>query len=314
MKRHFQQAVYETVDVNPTCTMARKTKLCKLCKFNENQFVYDASMDDTICRYCGCVQDKGFDGYEYVGYSSPVELMEQDSKKKRLAKLYKNMMENINDMLSRENKKAAILQNNKLSVEKRLETVIFDEIKSRKIVSLISYTANILEFNETVITRAEAIFNNFIILQKIKPLESVVAAVLIITQKEKGLYVNIKAIAEKLRLKRLSKMVNKISNDILEIDNDTYTISSIPMICEILHIKFKEHQRLRLMFDVASKQNNCIGSDTIMALCFYIRIKQLKLDKQFPHFTLEFIAEITNTSYNSLQGYVSKKTKCTLFN
>lgn len=267
----------------PVFRTKKRKRQCKLCYAHDNQFVYDSKHDDTICTYCGCVQDKSFNLVEHDIYheQEPIPWIENDMQKQQ-QKMSHMLMDKV-------------------------------DIKNNTFHNILNLQCEQLQVLDNVKYDAIAIFNNFKQLQRLKPFKTVVAAVIVIAEKENGKYVNIKDFEQRLNVKKLSKMVNKISKDILKIDNITYTMASIHKYVFLLHMEYKEHIRIKKMFKVATDQNNSMGNDTLLALCLYIRVKQLKLDKKYPNINLKFIADITNTSINSLHGYITKKTKCTLF-
>lgn len=272
-------------DIVYTQNLVKKRKLskkCKLCKEDQNQFVYDAIHDDTICTICGCVQDKHFNLVEYEVYKEAPRVPWLDHDTKEKIKVGNRMIKNVDK----------------------------EGIKESKFHAILNRQCEILDIRENVKHKAEGIFKNFKQLMKIKPLESVIAAVLIIAKKECGLYVNVKDVGKQLNIRKLNKLVNKISSNVLEIDNDNYILSSLPRFIFLLRMEYKEVNRIKKMFEIASKQNVSMGNDTIIALCLYIRTKQLKIDKKYPEINLEYIANITHTSLISLQGYISGKTKC----
>jgi transcription initiation factor TFIIIB Brf1 subunit/transcription initiation factor TFIIB len=282
----------------------RPKRICKLCNMSKNQFVYDSQHDNTICTNCGCVQNKSFNLIEYEVYKEEEDIPWLD----------KNEIKAVRD--GKQNKSASykkIVQEIQFGQQMIDGMVDKNKRKDIKFYETLEHIHQELEMKEIVKDKAESIFNNFPQLRKIKPLESVVTSVLIIAKKETGQYVNVKEISNKLKLKKLSKMVNKISNNILQIDNDTFTLSSVSKYVFLMHMDPKEEKRIRKMYQIASKQNISMGSDTLIALCLYIRMKQLKLDEKDFGIDLKYISEITNTSLNSLQNYISGKSKCTLF-
>lgn len=274
--------INESIYSNNVVKKRKLSRSCKLCHEDQNQFVYDEIHDDTICTNCGCVQDKYFNPVTYEVFKEQPRIPWVDQETKEKIKVGKRMIKNVDK----------------------------EGVKECKFYITLNRLCDVLDVKENVKSKTEAIFKNFKQLMKIKPMESVIAAVIVIAQKECGLYVNTKHVSKILNIKKLNKIINKISSNILEIDNYNYTLASLPRYIFLMRMEFKEEKRLRQMFEVASKQNVSMGSDTIIALCLYIRMKQLKLDKKHSELNLEYIANLTNTSLISLQGYISGKTKC----
>lgn len=285
MKRGFHSTYDPNEIFKKPIIKKRVRRICKLCKVEENQFVYDARRDDTICTYCGCVQDKYFNLVEYEVFREQPRIPYVDKELKSKQK----QSQRILDSIDREG------------------------VKTRKFHAILKEMIDVLDFQERTKIKVEGMFKNFKQLHKIKPLETVIAAAIYIAQKQYSYQVNIKEMSEKLQIKKLSKMVNKISNEVLEIDNVSKIETSIPNYIDRMLMDRHDLKRIKKMYKIASQKNNSMGSDTIIALCLYIRMKQLKLDEKHTFLNLDYISKLTNTSLNSLQGYISGKTKSSMF-
>ena len=265
---------------------SRGARKCKLCRRAENQFVYDSRRADWICTICGCVvEGHFFDQQHNANYEEyQTAAIDKDYFARRDKKRLKTTMDRIMDRANPE------------------------DVKERRFYAMLDDICVKLEYSSRVKGRAEAMFNRFKELKKQRKMFNVITAVLIVAKRSLGEYVNLRKVEEQLTVK-LNSTIKDVLN-ITGISQSSLTIKAIPYYICALGLPFKEEKRLSNLFKKASRSNPSMGSDTLLALCIYKLLKHLKDEKH----NLQTIADMTNTSYNSLQSYISGKNNCTLFN
>lgn len=258
---------------------------CEVCKVSENQFIYDAQTADWICTLCGCVVRKWFFDENFnANYEEYKDAVHEKDYFKRQANKKQNTT--MSRMMDRANP---------------------EDVKDRKFHAMLSDIGDQLNFNERDRGRTETLFIKFPELKSQRKQYNVIAAVLVVAKKSYGEYVNINKIQSALNCK-LNQTMKEVM-EIIGVSQSSLTLKAIPYYISTLALPFKEEKRLRNLFNKATRVNSAMGSDTLMALC----IHKLLIHLQIKSFDLKFIANITNTSQNSLQSYVSGKNSCTLF-
>jgi transcription initiation factor TFIIIB Brf1 subunit/transcription initiation factor TFIIB len=264
----------------------RGVRKCQLCHRAENQFVYDSRTADWICTICGCVVRGYFFDQQYDANYEEYQTAAVDK-----------------DYFSRQDKKRQ-----KTTMERIMDRANPEDVKERRFHAMLEDICVKLEYSARVKGRAEAMFNRFKELKKQRKMYNVIAAVLIVAKRSLGEYVNLNKVQNQLTVK-LNSTIKDVLN-ITGISQSSLTVKAIPYYIFSLGLPFKEEKRLRKLFEKASRSNSSMGSDTLLALCIFRLLKHLKNNKH----DLQEIANLTNTSYNSLQSYISGKNKCTLFN
>jgi hypothetical protein len=261
---------------------------CVNCK--QKSFVNDTSSGDWICTKCGAVVARWMYGELERTFveSTPVPKVPQRGANTALA------LRQIRTMTDK------FFPNERASA------------RQLRILEDAAYT---LGYNQRTVNRAQAQLHKFPCLLEIKPVEKTMAAVLIVSKRSLGFFVNVKSASNDMGYNDLGQFVIRVCNTI-GLSQRSDPVSSIPYLTELLGFKYKYSVCIRRAFEKYSKENGSVGPLTLLALILFRFWNANRSKSKFKtnSVDLQYIADITHTSLTSLSGYVDgQHADCTLF-
>lgn len=261
-------------------------KSCKLCKNSDpGLFVFDSSRGDTICTSCGCVQTGWNNSANNTTYSDPIDIRIPSNKEKKFLRLNEQM----------------------------INKVCPDEYKEYKRNDKIREFCFKLDLSESIATRSIILMDKYKYkICNVRPIINLIASCIIITCQMSKRYINIGDTEKFLDLKNVNPVLKTVCK-LIGINQRSIILNSVSFLISIIGLPFKFEKKLRELYKITCRKNPSMGAETRMALCCYKlyvdnedKAKNKKVD-------LEYIAQITNTSENSLKSYIAGKTKNSLF-
>lgn len=272
----------------------KRCESCKQLRNDINQFVHDTRSDDWICTLCGAVVKRWI-------YSERSHTFAHTSE----------MVPNGYIPPPKETTKALHKYGNNM-----IDRFFPEEARQDRLIARMKRICEILDYREIVLNRSIVKLKKFPALRKIRPVDHTLAAILVVTKRSLGHYVNLKTVSEQLCFKDIGKAVITVCST-LGLSQRSSPVSFIPRFAQLLGFDYKYVKHIKKHYIASRKRNGSIGSDTLMALVlirFYMANKHKS--KVSPRdIDLNFIAKITHTSKSSLKGYIDGTGgKCTLFN
>lgn len=271
----------------------RKCESCRQLRKDINQFVHDPRSDDWICTLCGAVVKRWIYSERQHTFAHTAPMVPNGyipAPKDTTKTLHKYG----NNMINR---------------------FFPQEAREERLIMRLKELGDILDYTENIVSRATVKLKKFPKLKLIRPIEHTLAAILVVSKRSFGHYVNLKHVSAILGFKDLGKSVITVCST-LGLSQRSSPVSYIPRFTQLLGFEYKYVKHVKRHYLHARKKNGSIGSDTLMALVlirFYIA-NQSK-SKLKSKVDLNYISRITHTSKSSLKGYIEGTGgKCTLFN
>lgn len=259
---------------------------CKLCKnSDQGRFVEDCRTADIICTCCGCVQRWINNSHGNTTYSEPIAIVQPTSAQKKFLRINDQMM-------------------NKVCPE---------EYKEGKRNKIIKEYCEQLDLVESIQTRTKLLLKkNYEKLRQIRPQNNLIASCIIIACQSVRRYINIGDMEQFLGLTNVNSTLKTVCK-IIGINQRSIILNSVPYLISTVGLPFKFEKKLSDLYKTVCRKNPSMGAETRMALCFY-KLYTENIDKaRYKNADLEFVAQLTNTSENSLKTYISGKTKNCLY-
>lgn len=261
-------------------------KPCKMCKNTDvSKFIVDNRMDDVICTVCGCVQPWTMSCNDYTSYSEPPPTMQPTASEKKFLRLNEQMM----------------------------IRVCPDEYKESKRIAQIDEYCDKLDLNESIKTKSTLLMKKYFDRVKhIRPQANLTAVCVILACQSVQRYINIKDMERFLGLENINNTIRGVCK-VIGINQRSIILNSVPYLISMVGLPFKFEKKLRVLYKTICVKNPSMGAETRMALCLYKLYMDHMDVARYKGADIKYIADLTNTSENSLKTYITGKTKNALF-
>jgi transcription initiation factor TFIIIB Brf1 subunit/transcription initiation factor TFIIB len=267
-------------------TLTLMYKPCKVCK-NRDQglFVEDQRAGDLICTICGAVQSGANISMNNTIFSEPIANIPPTREDNKLLRINEQMINRICP----------------------------DEFKEFKRNKTIDDFCDKLELLGSIKSKAKLLLKkHHDELCKIRPTRNLIASCVIISCQITKRYINVKDVELILDLEHVNVTLKAVCKTI-GINQRAIVLNSVPHLTSFMSLPFKFEQKLRDLYNLTCSKNPSMGGETRMALCCYKIYNDNIVHAVYKGITLDNIANVTNTSENSLKSYISGKTKNSLF-
>lgn len=260
---------------------------CKCCNNRDpGRFNHDMRMAEIICTECGTIQGHMNTSIGNVTFSEPTPIIPPTATQKKFLELNDQIMARVCPEEVREYKRNKILK----EYCEKLELVTSVETRARLLIE-----------------------NNKEKLLAIKPLNNLIAACIAVACQSMKRYINIVEMEKLFNLENVNKTLKMVC-EIVGINQRAMILNAVPYLVSMMGFPFKFEKKLKDSYKLVCRKNPSMGSETRMALCCYKLYLDNELKSRYKgKITLTHIADITNTSENSLKTYVSGKSKNYLF-
>jgi hypothetical protein len=189
-----------------------------------------------------------------------------------------------------------------------------EDVKKDRFIAFLYRVATIMELGNRTAETAEGVYRRTPELQQRRPVVATVVALLVVTERSFGRYVNMREVSAITNTSKMGGHVIAVCK-ILGVSQRSDPANSINKYISIMRFPFKYGAHLLRLYKKTCVDNGSLGTDTVMALVIYrfFKSNREKSDKTRP-LTLEDIARMTDTSVPSLRGYIDGTGgKCTIF-
>lgn len=265
---------------------------CENCRqLYEGQYYHDTEHAELVCTGCGCCQRR------YL--SENIQHSYTDAKS--INPIYTVKSVNGTDL----NKKAKLItrMTNRFCKEENAEYTRNEKIKEY---------AYLLDANQIVIDKCEYYFSKFESLRIRRPKNPTIVATLLVAKRECGIFVDVSDVSSLLMMGDLGAHVIAVCK-IIGISQRSKITTNLPYLNDLLGFPYKYVHHIKRLYNVFSKENGSMATNTVMALVlwrFYNANKSKSKRKE--DLTLDELAKNTGTTVSTLEGYMYNGT-CTIY-